>query len=41
MLTSAEIIFIVDFLINICKNYQILDKHALTLGVNLLPDFYN
>jgi hypothetical protein len=40
MLTSNEIIFIIDFLIDICKYYQVLDKHALTLGINLLPDFY-
>lgn len=41
MLTSGEVIFIVDFLIDICKFYQVLDKHALTLGINLMPNFYH
>ena len=41
LLTKSEITFIVDLLISICKYYQIGDKHALTLGGHLLPDFYN
>lgn len=40
MLTAGEIVFIVDFLIDICKFYQVFDKHALTLGINLMPNFY-
>ena len=41
MLSKQEIIFIVDLLISLCKWYQVYDKHALTLGGHLLPDFYN
>ena len=41
LLTKQEIIFIVDLLISLCKFYQVGDKHALTLGGHLLPDFYN
>jgi hypothetical protein len=39
-LTDQEVIFIVDFFIDVCKHYQLKDQHALTLGVNLLPDFF-
>ena len=41
ILSKSEITAIVDSLIRICKYYQVGDKHALTLGCHLLPDFYN
>ena len=40
-LTQAEITSVVDLLISLCKYYQVGDKHALTLGCHLLPNFFS
>jgi hypothetical protein len=40
MLNKEELIFIIDFLINLCKHCQIYDNLAVSLGTHLLPDLY-
>jgi|LauGreDrversion4_2_1035121.scaffolds.fasta_scaffold74911_2 hypothetical protein len=39
-LNKEELIFIIDFLINLCKHCQIFDIHAVSLGTHLLPDLF-
>jgi hypothetical protein len=41
MLNKEELIFIIDFLINLCKHCQIFDNLAVSLGTHLLPDLYD
>lgn len=41
MLNKEELIFIIDFLINLCKHCQIFDSLAISLGTHLLPDLYD
>ena len=41
LLSKAEITAIINLLISLCKYYQVGDKHALTLGCHLLPDFFS
>jgi hypothetical protein len=40
LLNKEELIFIIDFLINLCKHCQILDNLAVSLGTHLLPDLF-
>lgn len=39
-LNKEEMIFIIDFLISLCKYCQIADTLAISLGSHLLPDLY-
>lgn len=41
LLNKEEMIFIIDFLINLCKHCQIADNLAISLGSHLLPDLYD
>ena len=40
LLNKEELLFIIDFLINLCKHCQIYDNLAVSLGTHLLPDLY-
>lgn len=40
LLNKEELIFIIDFLINLCKHCQIFDNLSVSLGTHLLPDLF-
>lgn len=38
---NEELVFIIDFLIELLKHAQVFDIHAISLGTHLLKDFYD
>ena len=39
-LANDELIFIFDFLLEMCKNAQTNEQHAISIGTHLINDFY-
>lgn len=39
-LTNDELVFIFDFLLEMCKNAQTNEQHAISIGTHLINDFY-
>ena len=39
-MANDELIFIFDFLLEMCKNAQTNEQHAISIGTHLINDFY-